>query len=327
MRRRAFIMILGGAAAWPLASRAQQPTMQVIGWLGSGSQDAFAAQITAFRKGVSEVGLVEDRNVAIEYRWADGEYDRLPGLAVELVRVSVAVILTSGGIRPALAAKTATSAIPIVFLNGGGDPVAAGLVASFNRPGGNITGVNFLAGEIVTKQLALIRELLPTATKIALLVNPNSPSKGPVVSDLETAVRSLGLQLRVLTASTESEIDDVFASLKRRPADALLVQTEPFLSNQRDQIVALAMRYAVPTISGVRAFAGAGGLTSYGASATDAYRQAGVYVGRILKGEKPADLPVLQPTKFELAINLKTAKALGLIVPPTLLARADEVIE
>jgi putative ABC transport system substrate-binding protein len=328
MRRREFITFLGGAAAaWPMVARAQQPAMPVIGWLGSGSSDAFADQVTAFRKGVNQAGFVEGQNVAIEYHWAEGEYDRLPALAAGLVRRPVAVILTSGGVRPTLAAKTATSRIPIVFLNGGSDPVAAGLVASFNRPGGNVTGVNFLAGDLVTKQLALLRELVPAAIMIAMLVNPNSPVDDPIGRDLQIAVRSLGLQLRVLTASTERGIDEVFASFGQQPADALLVQTEPFLSGRRGQIVALATRHAIPTISSVNAFAKAGGLISYGASATDAYRQAGVYVGRILKGEKPADLPVVQPVKFDLVINLKTAKAIRLEIPPTLLARADEVIE
>jgi putative tryptophan/tyrosine transport system substrate-binding protein len=327
MRRRELITFLGGAVTWPLAARAQHTAMSVIGWLGSGSPDAFASQVAAFRKGVNETGFVEGQNVAIEYRWAEGDYDRLPELAAGLVHHPVAVILTSGGIRPALAAKTATSTIPIVFLNGGSDPVAAGLVASFNRPGGNVTGVNFLAGELVTKQLALLHELVPAASMIAMLVNPNLRTANPTMRDLETAARSLGLQLRVLTASTERGIDEVFASIGQQPVDALLVQTEPFLSGQRDQIAALATRHAIPTISSTQAFAAAGGLISYGASATDAYRQAGVYVGRILKGEKPADLPVMQPTKFDLVINIKTAKALGLQIPDKLLALADEVIE
>jgi putative ABC transport system substrate-binding protein len=299
----------------------------VIGWLGSGSPDAFASQVTAFRKGVNEAGFVEGQNVAIEYRWAEGDYDRLPELAAGLVRHPVAVILTSGGARPTLAAKTATSTIPIVFLNGGSDPVAAGLVASFNRPGGNVTGVNFLAGEVVPKELSLLHELVPAASMIAMLVNPNSPTANPTMSDLEPAARSLGLQLRMLTASTERGIEGVFASFGQHPVDAMIVQTEPFLSGQRDQIAALAVRHAIPTISSMQAFAAAGGLISYGASSTDAYRQAGVYVGRILKGEKPADLPVMQPTKFDLVINIKTAKALGLVIPATVLALADGVIE
>jgi len=327
MKRRELIIALGAGVALPLAARAQQTAVLMIGWLGSGSPDAFASQVAAFRKGVNEAGFVEGQNVAIEYRWAEGDYDRLPELAAGLVRHPVAVILTSGGTRPTLAAKTATSTIPIVFLNGGSDPVAAGLIASFNRPGGNVTGVNFLAGELVTKQLGLLHELMPAASMIAMLVNPNSPAANPEMRDLERAARSLGLQHRVLTASTERGIDEVFASFGQQPVDALLVQTEPFLSGQRDQIAALAARHAIPTISSIQAFAAAGGLISYGASSTDAYRQAGVYVGRILKGEKPADLPVIQPTKFDLVINIKTAKALGLQIPEKLLALADEVIE
>jgi putative tryptophan/tyrosine transport system substrate-binding protein len=327
VKRRAFITLLGGAASWPLAASAQQPALPVVGWLGSGSPDALAGQVAAFRKGLSEASFVEGLNVTIEYRWAEGEYDRLPALAASLVRHPVAVILASGGNLPTLAAKTATSTTPIVFLHGGSDPVAAGLVASFNRPGGNVTGVNFLAAELVTKQLSLLRELVPAATMIAMLVNPNSPIADPTAGDLQMAARSLGLQLRVLTASTEHSIDEVFASFGQQPADALLVQTEPFLGIRRGQIAALATRYVIPTISSLEGFAAAGGLITYGASATDAYRQAGIYVGRILKGEKPGDLPVLQPTKFKLVINLKTAKALGLTVPDRLLALADELIE
>jgi putative tryptophan/tyrosine transport system substrate-binding protein len=325
MKRRAFITLLGGAAAWPVAARAQQP-MPVIGWLGSGSPDAFAHVAAAFRKGLTEAGFVEGKNVAIEYRWAEGQYDRLPAMATDLVRRPVAVILASGGIPPTLAAKAVTSTISIVF-TASANPVAAGLVASLNRPGGNVTGVNFLVAELVTKQLGLLRELVPAAAMIAILVNPNSPAADPIVRDLQMAARSLGLRLRVLTASTEGDIDEVFATFGQQPTDALLVQTEPFLTGRRGQIVALTARHAIPTISGVHEFATAGGLVSYGASATDAYRQAGVYVGRILKGEKPADLPVVQSSKFELVINLKTAKALDLTVPDKLLALADEVIE
>jgi putative ABC transport system substrate-binding protein len=329
MNRRDFVTLLGGAATWPVRARAQgSKPVPVVGWLGSGSPDAFASQVAAFRKGLGEASFAEGQSVTIEYRWAEGEYDRLPALAVSLVRRPVAVILASGGILPTLAAKTATSTIPIVFLHGGTDPVAAGLIASFNRPGGNVTGVNFLAGELVTKQLSLVREVLPAATMIAMLMNPNSrPIADPTAGDLQMAARSLGLQLRVLTASTEHSINEVFASFGQQPVDALLVQTEPFLGIRRGQIAALATRYVIPTISSLEGFAAAGGLITYGASATDAYRQAGVYVGRILKGEKPGDLPILQPTKFKLVINLKTAKTLGLTVPDRLLALADEVIE
>jgi ABC-type uncharacterized transport system substrate-binding protein len=326
MIRREFITLLGGAAAaWPFAAGAQQSA--VIGWLGSGSPDGFASQVAAFRKGLDETGFVEGKTVTIEYRWAEGQYDRLPPLAEELVRRPVAVILASGGIRPTLAAKTATPTIPIVFLSGGGDPVAAGLVASFHRPGGNVTGVNFLANDLLTKQLSLLRELVPAAKVFAVLLNPNSNVADSSVRDLQVAVRSLELQLLVLRAGAERDIDQAFASFGQQPADALLVQTEPFLSGQLGQIAQLAARYAIPTIYTSRQFITAGGLISYGASNRDAYRQGGVYVGRILKGERPADLPVVQPTVFELTINLKAAKSLGLEVPPTLLARADEVIE
>ena len=326
MKRREFITLLGGAAAaWPVVARAQQAAMPVIGWLGSGSQSEFRRQVAAFLRGVAETGFVEGKTVAIEYRWAEGQYDRLPTLAGDLVRQSVAVILSSGGIRPALAAKSATSSIPIVFLSGGGDPVAAGLVASFNQPGGNLTGVNFLANNIVTKQLSLLHELVPEAKKFGVLVNPDSVGDF-TVRDLSAAVERLGLQLVVLTATSEREIDEVFASLSDKP-DALIIQTEPFISGRLQQIAALTAREAIPAIYTSRQFTSAGGLISYGADNRDAYRQAGIYVGRILKGAKPADLPVQQPTKFELVFNLKTAKALGLAVPPSLLAIADEVIE
>jgi putative tryptophan/tyrosine transport system substrate-binding protein len=328
MRRREFITLLGGvAASWPFAAHAQQAAMPVIGWLGSGSQSEFRRQVAAFLGGVAETGFVQGKTVAIEYRWAEGQYDRLPALAGDLVRQSVAVILSSGGIRPALAAKSATSSIPIVFLSGGGDPVAAGLVASFNQPGGNLTGVNFLANNIVTKQLSLLHELVPEAKKFGVLVNPDSLGDF-TVRDLRAAVERLGLQLVVLTATNEREIDEVFAGLRDKP-DALIIQTEPFIGGggRLQQIAALTAREAIPAIYTSRQFTSAGGLISYGADNRDAYRQAGIYVGRILKGAKPADLPVLQPTKFDLVINLKTAKALGLAVPPSLLAIADEVIE
>ena len=323
--RREFITLLSGAAGWPLAAGAQQPV--VIGWLGSGSPDGFASQVAAFGKGLDETGFVEGKTVTIEYRWAEGQYDRLPALAEELVRRPVAVILASGGIRPTLAAWAATSTIPIVFLNGGGDPVASGLVASFHRPGGNVTGVNFLANDLLTKQLSLMRELVPKGKVFAILLNPNNNVADSTVRDLQVAVRSLELHLLVLTAVTDRDIDYAFSSFGQRPADALLVQTEPFLSGRLDQIAQLAARYGIPTIYTSRQFIAAGGLISYGASNRDAYRQAGVYVGRILKGESPAVLPVVQPTVFELTINVKAAKSLGLEVPPTLLARADEVIE
>ena len=314
-------------AAWPLPARAQKSAARTIGWLGSGAPDAFAIQVAGFRQGVNETGLVEGSNFTIAFRWAEGRYERLPALATDLVRLPAAVILSSGGIPPTQAAKAATSTIPIVFLSGGGDPVKAGLVASFNRPGGNVTGVNFLANNIVTKQMSVLRELVPAARSISLLVNPNVDTVDDTRRELEMAVRSLGLELHVITAITEREIDEGFAALGRRRTDGLLVQTEPFLAGRLDQIASLAARYAIPTIYSARQFIAAGGLISYGASNRDAYRQAGVYVGRILKGAKPADLPVMQPTKFDLVINMRTARALGLEVPPTLLAIADDVVE
>jgi putative ABC transport system substrate-binding protein len=326
MRRREFITFVGSAAtAWPVWALAQQMT-PAIGWLGSGSRDTFGRQVAAFHEGIAETGFVEGRTVTLEYRWAEGQYDRLTALAVELVRRQVAVILSSGGIRPALAAKSSTSNIPIVFLIGGGDPVAAGLVASFSHPGGNITGVNFLANNVVTKQLSLLHELVPTAKTIAALINPESVGDF-IVSDLEAAVHHLNLQLLVRTATNDREIEHAFPRFKEEKADALIVQTEPFISGRLAQIAALAANYGLPAIYTSRPFTLAGGLISYGADNRSAYRQAGVYVGRILKGAKPADLPVLQPTKFELIINLKTAKSLGLSVPDKLLAIADEVIE
>ena len=326
MRRREFITLLGGAAAWPLAARAQQPAPPVIGWLGTGWADTSASQIAAFRNGLNEAGFVEGRNVTIEQRWEEGRYDRLPALAADLVRRSVTVILASGGPRPTRAAKSATSTIPIVFW-AATDPVATGLVASLNRPGGNVTGAYSLSSELGTKQLGLLRELVPAASMIALLVNPNTPGADPVSNDLQVAVRARGLQLRVLSAGTERELEGVVASLAQQRPDALLVQADAFLFRQDAQILSAAARHAIPTISGTRDFAAAGGLMSYGARTADAVHQAGLYVGRILRGEKPADLPVVQSTKFELVINLKTAKALGLTVPPNLLAIADEVIE
>jgi ABC-type uncharacterized transport system substrate-binding protein len=326
MKRRAFITLLGGAAAWPLAARAQQPAMPVIGWLGTGWPDTSASQIAAFRNGLNEAGFVEGKNVVIEQRWEEGRYDRLPALAADLVRRSVTVILASGGPRPTRAAKSATSTIPIVFWSAT-DPVVTGLVASLNRPGGNVTGAYSLSSELGTKQLGLLRELVPAASTIALLVNPSTPGADPVSKDVQTAARALGLQLRVLGAGSEHDLDGVLASLAQHRPDALLVQADAFLFRQDAQILSAAARHAIPTVSGTRDFAAAGGLMSYGARTADAVHQAGLYVGRILRGEKPADLPVVQSTQFELVINLKTAKALGLIVPPNLLAIADEVIE
>ena len=326
MRRRKFISLFGGAAAWPLAARAQQPVVPVIGSLNSGSPEAFVNNVAAFRRGLNENGFVEGRNVAIEYRWADGQYDRLPELAADLVRHQVSVIAASGTSAPGLAAKAATSAIPIVFQTGG-DPVQDGLVTSLNRPGGNVTGVSRLSVTLEPKRLELLRQVAPKATVIALLINPTNPRSELVVQQMEDAARELGLGLHVLKAATEGELDNVFASLPQLGVGALLVAQEPSYNRWRGQIIALASKYAIPAMYAIRDYPAVGGLVSYAASVTDQMRQVGVYVGRILKGDKPADLPVIQPTKFELVINLKTARALNLQVPDKLLALADEVIE
>ena len=325
IRRREFITLLGGAAAWPVAARAQQPAMPVIGFLRSTSIERSAQLLAAFRQGLKEAGYSEGQNVAIEYRSAEGEYYRLPGLAADLVRRQVTVIVATGGLASAQAAKALTSTIPIVFT--GEDPVKSGLVVSFNQPGGNATGVSLLTTDIGSKRLGLLRELVPNATRIALLNNPNGPNVGGYLQDLQAAADSLNQRIQVLNAVNENEIDAAFVALARERPDALFISSDPFLTSRREQIVALANHYKLPAFYEWREFAEAGGLASYGPSHTEPYRLIGIYTGRILKGAKPADLPVIQSTKFELVINLKTAKALGLEVPATLLARADEVIE
>jgi putative tryptophan/tyrosine transport system substrate-binding protein len=327
MRRRELMMLLGVAGAWPLAARAQQKAMPVIGFLNPAWPGPFAAPfVAAFRQGLGEIGYVEGQNVAIEYRWAEGRYDQLPTLAAELVAHKVDVIVASGGTPSALAAKNATSTIPIVF-HAGDDPVAAGLVASLARPGGNLTGVSNLVVELMPKRLELLSELIPQAKAIALLMNPNFAATEAMIRDVQEAARAKGLQLPILKAATESEIDAAFATLVQQHAAALVVSSDPFFASRREQIVALASRHAVPAIYAWREFAASGGLISYGVSLAAVYRQDGVYAGKILKGAKPADLPVQQPTIFELVVNLKTATALGITVPQSLLARADEVIE
>jgi putative ABC transport system substrate-binding protein len=324
MKRRDFIALLGGAAAWPVVARAQQKAMPVIGWLGITLLDPAAPTLAAFRQGLSETGYVEGQNVAIEYRFAESRYDRLPALTADLVGRKVDVIMAVSN-ASALAAKSATSAIPIVFT--GVDPVERGLVASLARPGGNLTGVSVMTTELLPKRLELLSELVPQARVIALLVNPNNTSTEVMIRDVQDAARAKGLQLTILKAGSEGEIDAAFASLVQLHAGALLVGSDPFFVGRRGQLVELASRHAVPAMYEMRAFAASGGLISYGTSLTGTFRLAGNYAGKILKGAEPADLPVQQPTRFELVVNLKTAQALGLTVPPSILARADEVIE
>ena len=327
MTRRALISLLAGAAAWPLAARAQQPALPVIGFLSSETPSGYAFRAAAFRQGLSEAGYVESRNVAIEYRWAEGHYDRLPALAADLVRRQVAVI-AAAGTQSALAAKAATTTIPIVFSTAA-DPVAEGLVASLARPGGNATGVNNLATELVQKQIEKLHQMVPAATAIAALVNPTNPTLAePATKEVQAAGRTLGLKMiHIIQASTERDIDAAFATLFRLGAGALVVCPDTFFTSRRDQIAALAIRHAIPVIYHLRELPAAGGLMSYGPSATDGYRRVGIYAARILKGERPGDLPVQRATKFDLVINLTTAKVLGLEVPFYLQQLADEVIE
>ena len=327
MRRREFITLIGGAAAaWPLAAQAQQPAMPVVGFLNGASPGPWANLVAAFRNGLKESGYVEGQSVAIEYRWAEGKYDKLPELAADLVHRGVSVIAATGGSVSVLAAKAVTMTIPIVF-SIGIDPVRRGLVASLNRPGGNLTGVMLLNPELGGKQLGLLRETVPTATLIAVLLNPNSPVAEYELNYIQQAARYIKQEIHILHAQDEREIDAAFATMIQLGAGALLVGADPFFNSRRDQLVALAARHRIPAIYEEREYAAAGGLMSYGTSFAEAYRQVGLYTGRILKGEKPADLPVVQSSKFEFVINLKTAKALGLDVPLQLQQRADEVIE
>ena len=328
MKRREFITLLGGVAAtWPIASRAQQAAMPVIGFLGAVSPTGFSDRLQAFHQGLKDTGYAEGANIAIEYRWAENQLDRLPAMAADLVRRQVAVIVTSGGTVPTIAAKAATTTIPIVFAIPE-DPVKLGIIASLARRGGNLTGVNFFFGELVPKRLELLRELMPAMTRVAVFVNPANPARAELhAKEAETAGRAMGLQIQVFQAGTSGEIDAAFATFVRERPDALFFSPDPFFTVRRVQLATLAARHAIPSAFSAREPVDVGGLISYGPNINDAYRQTGVYTGRILKGAKPGDLPVLQSTKFDLVINARTAQMLGLTVPPSLLAIADEVIE
>lgn len=326
MRRRTFIAGLCAAAPWPFAARAQQVPMPAIGYLSGGSPGPFAPFVAAFRQGLNDTGYVEGKNVAIQYRWAEGQYERLPALAKDLVARNVDLIAASGGDLAARAAKSATSVIPIVFTSGD-DPVATGLIASLARPGGNLTGEALLVVELHAKRLELISELVPRAKVIGLLVNPSSPQTERVTRTMRMASRAKALELHILTAAAENDIETAFVSLAQHQVGALVVQADPFFITRRDQLATLAAQHAIPAVYEGRQFAVAGGLMSYGTKFTDVYRQIGVYAGRILKGEKPGDLPMILPTRFELVLNLKAAKALGLTIPQSILLLADEVIE
>jgi putative tryptophan/tyrosine transport system substrate-binding protein len=327
MRRREFITLVGGAAAaWPMLVRAQQASLPVIGFLHSATASAYARMTAALRKSLNDAGYIEGQNVAIEYRWAEGQFDRLPNMAADLVRHQVSVIFAGGGLDPSLAAKAATSKIPIVFANGT-DPVEAGLVGSLDHPGTNVTGTTFLLNTLGPKELEILHELVPKAAQVAALINPKSSTAASQLKDLEDTARAFGQQLSILHASTQSDIETVFSSLAQNQVGGLVIGADAFFFSRRDQFVSLATRYSIPTVYPWREAVVTGGLASYGSSVTDAYRLAGIYIGRILKGDKPANLPVQQSTKTELVINLKTAKALGINIPNTLVGRADELIE
>jgi putative tryptophan/tyrosine transport system substrate-binding protein len=326
MKRREFIAGLGGAAAWPMVARAQQAALPVIGFLSSRSPGESTGVVAAFQQGLREAGFVEGQNLAIAFRWAEGQYDRLPALAANLVDLQVALLFAAGGQPSALAAKAATTTIPIVF-SAVNDPVELGLVASLNQPGGNVTGMSTVGSGLHAKSVQLLKELVPTAAVIVYLINPSNPAAAYYAKDALNAASTLNTEIKILKASTEQDLNVAFAALAQLKAGGLVVAGEPFFDSQRDRIVALAKWYAVPAIYTFREYVVAGGLMSYGASITDSYRRAGIYVSRVLKGEKPSDLPVQQPTKFEFVINLKTANSLGLTIPPTLLMLADEVIE